>query len=118
MRCFKEVRSKESVLAKIKQAIAEAEALAERLGVIGAQRLQNQALDKDYRPEKQPREKTPFVDCPDHEVRQHCIEKYRYFRAKCRQAWEQVKEGVEAVWPSGAFVPSRRWVPLVQPQAG
>ena len=118
MRCFREVRSKEAILAKIKQRIAEAEALAARQGVIGAERLQNQALDKNYKPEKKPREKTPFVDCPDREVRQHCIDKYRYFRAKCREAWAQVKKGIDATWPWGAFVPPRRWVPLIQPQAG
>ena len=118
MRCFREVRSKEAILAKIKQRIAEAEALAARQGVIGAERLQNQALDKNYKPEKKPREKTPFVDCPDREVRQHCINKYRYFRAQCREAWKQVKNGIAATWPWGAFVPPRRWVPLIQPQAG
>ena len=118
MRCFKEESSIDVILAKIKSAVSEAEALAERLGVIGAERLQNQALDKPYHPEKKPREKTPYVDCPDPEVRKCCIAKYQYFRAQSRAAWELVKQGIHAVWPHGAFVPPRRWTPLAQPQAG
>ena len=118
-RCFKERSlSKAEILARIKDEIAAAEKVAEKHGVIGAERLQLQALNKEYRPEKKPKAKTPFVDCPDAEVRKYCIAKYRYFRARCREAWNQVKQGLDAAWPWGAFVPPRRWRPLIQPQAG
>jgi hypothetical protein len=107
--CFKEKRERKVVLEQLCRRIAQAEKEAKAKGAIEAKRLITQPFDKPYYPEKKKRDRTPFVDCPDEELRKVFIAKYQEFRAECRSAWEKVKSGLTALcptlWPRGAFIP-------------
>jgi len=97
------------VINRINATIGEAEKEALPAGVIGVKRLLAQSFDKEYRPAEDKKGRTPFIECINRDLRKVLIASYKSFKELCYQAWQAVSKGLEANWPRGAFVPSRRW---------
>jgi hypothetical protein len=110
--CFRDAVDKKKTIAKIEAKISEESQKAKQQGVIGAKRLVSQPLDKPFQPKKKKTDRTPFVDCPDTQVRLYHIADYRYLQRQVREAWNRVKSGIAASWPRGSFCPGRLWVAL------
>ena len=113
--CFKDVIDQKKTLSRIEAGISEQSLKAKEAGVIGTKNLTSRPLDRPHRPEKKKTDRTPFVDCPDPQVRMHHIADYRAFQKQVRKSWTKVKKGLAASWPLGSFCPSRRWLPLKDP---
>jgi REP element-mobilizing transposase RayT len=73
---------------------------------MGARRLKEQSLTKEWTPKKKSR--TPFVICQDNQLRVQLIQSYRHFVSQCREAWLQFKQGITNVqFPRGCFIPPK-----------
>ena len=76
-----------------------------RKSFIGAEKLKNQRLDKQWKTKK--RLPTPFVICSDEHLRKDLIMDYRAFVAECRAAWQKLKAGeTDVKFPVGCYIPS------------
>ena len=86
--------------------LLEEELKTEHTAFLGARRLKEQSLDKEWKPKKKTR--TPFVICHDREFRLKLIQSYKYFVEQCKEAWVRFKQGfTDITFPRGCFIPSR-----------
>jgi hypothetical protein len=110
-RCFEETRSHtdEELLCEIVRRVRcrEQSSAELRTGpVIGARRLKRRSIFRDYRPKKKKFDRTPYLICPDKELRKVFIQGYRNFCDMCRSAWNALMRGVKGVeFPRGAYLP-------------
>lgn len=104
VKCLRSNVQRTDVLVRIRGAVQEAERIARSQGVIGAERLGDQSFSKPHRPKKTGY--CPIISCPDKKLRKHLIESYKNFCAECAKAWKQMKQGLVAIWPRGAYIPS------------
>jgi len=78
-------------------------------GVVGSRSLRRQSIHKHYAPKK--KDRTPFLECCDKEMRKVLIQAYREFCDQCRLAWQRWKQGeLSVAFPVGAYRPG---VPLL-----
>jgi len=115
IQCFnegKELLNENAIKKRVLDAIEEIEAEISKSRVIGSENLKSQNLRKCYSSKKNT--PTPYIDCPEEELRKALIESYKSFRDYCRGVWKKIKQGIDAVadWPLGAFMPYRLFRPL------
>jgi hypothetical protein len=108
----------ESIRQRIIKAVYDGEAqlakerLENKMPVIGAERLKQQAYLKPHTPKK--KERRIFVICGDNERRPSLIALFKDISRKCRECYLLLKEGKPHDWPPGTFIP---WVPPKEYQA-
>jgi len=101
------------ILTAVEEQQEEARVARGNRGVMGAHALGQNDFSPHYEPTKT-KERTPFLQCSDKEMRETLIESYRAFCAQCREAWQQWKKGLcsLALYPKGAYRPSLRPIQL------
>jgi REP element-mobilizing transposase RayT len=110
-KCFKETSTltDEQLFKEIELHIRNREkeyALSQTRPVIGAIRLKRQSIFRSYYPKEKRYDRTPYLVCPDRNLRKLFIESYRYFCEQCSQAWRAVMRGeLEVQFPQGAYIP-------------
>lgn len=110
LKCFEGNLDEDSIRERILSVIQEIERQKSKLPVYGPERLKAIYLRQVYKSKKS--SPTPYIDCPDPVLRKELIKSYQIFRETCREAWIRIKNGIDAVWPQGAFMPYRLFRPL------